>query len=152
MANGRWPIADGEKIKAIIYLPQWPVWRISKAMADEIDVTKRGREWEDATCDTMAAFDASRDPKEFLSEIYKEATNGNQHPANQIGKTLAKCSALFVRLSADQERIAKQLVSLTWALVGFTVALLVFTLYLYKDTHTLIKREQQTSRAQASHP
>jgi hypothetical protein len=96
------------------------------------EFTQRGREWDDRQCDEFAARDAARDPKEFLPEIYREANNGNQHPANQIAKTLSKCSALFVRLSDDQTKAAKRLERLTVAL---------FTLYLYRDTHALIQRE-----------
>ena len=32
------------------------------------DITKRGREWDDKHCDEFAAFDASREPKEFLPQ------------------------------------------------------------------------------------
>ena len=102
--------------------------------------TNRGREWDDAKCDELAAFDSSRDPKEFLPQIYREASNGNQHPANQVAKTLAKCSALFVRLSADQTRASKRLERLTVglfvltvAIVGLSVALLYYTIELHKD-------------------
>jgi len=87
--------------------------------------TNRGREWDDAKCDELAAF---------------EASNGNQHPANQVAKTLAKCSALFVRLSADQTRASKRLERLTVglfvltvAIVGLSVALLYYTIELHKD-------------------
>ena len=116
------------------------------------DDTKRGREWDDRQCDEFATFDANRDPKEFLPHIYREASNGNQHPANQIAKTLSKCSALFVRLSADQEKTARRLIYLTWALVAMTAALLIFTIYLYKDTHLLIQREKPTTEHEAKKP
>src|SRR5438105_4080736 len=95
--------------------------------------TQRDREWNDAECDKFAAFDASRDPKEFLPEIYREASNGNQHPANQIAKTLAKCSALFVRLSADQAKSARKLECLTVVLLIFTVVIALLTAVLSYD-------------------
>ena len=95
--------------------------------------TNRGREWDDKQCDEFAAFDASRDPKEFLPHIYREASNGNQHPANQIAKTLAKCSALFVRLTADQARAARKLEVLTYVIAVFTVVIAILTGVLVYD-------------------
>jgi len=89
----------------------------------------------------LADHDLPRDPKEFLREIYKEAYNAKQDPDARISKVLGKCSALFSRLSADQEKIAKKLVYLTWALVALTTVLLFFTIVLYKDTHQLTQHE-----------
>ncbi len=90
------------------------------------------------------AADFDSDPKDLLFEIYKESLYEEQNDAGRISKTIAKASTLFARLSADQERIARRLLCLTWALVALTFALLVFTVYLYKDTHLLIQREQAT--------
>jgi hypothetical protein len=97
------------------------------------DITKRGREWDDKQCDEFAAFDASREPKEFLPQIYREASNGNQHPDARIAKTLAKCSALFVRLSADQAKAARKLEVLTIVIVVFTIIIALLTAILSYD-------------------
>jgi len=110
------------------------------------------REWNDAQCEEFAAFDSAREPKEFLPQIYREATNGDQAPDARIAKTLAKCSALFIRLSDDQARASKRLERLTFGLILLTLALLIFTAYLYKDTHFLIQREQAATPHQVKNP
>src|SRR5438874_2129522 len=69
----------------------------------------RKPEWTDEQATEFALFDASRDPKEFLPQIYREASNAAQDPDARISKTLAKCSALFVRLSDEQARSARRL-------------------------------------------
>jgi len=64
------------------------------------------------------------EPKEFLPEIYREASNAAQDPDARISKTLAKCSALFVRLSNEQAKTAHRLDVYTRWLIVLTVALL----------------------------
>ncbi len=108
--------------------------------------TKRGREWDDRQCDEFAAFDASRDPKEFLPQIYREASNGDQHPANQIAKTLAKCSSLFVHLSSRQERVHRSIRYLTAWLVVLTVAIVGLTVVLVCYTAKLIQHEKEVNQ------
>ena len=66
-----------------------------------VDPTRKP-ESTDKQAAAFALFDASRDPKEFLPEIYHEASNAAQDPDTRISKTLAKCSALFVKLSEEQ--------------------------------------------------
>ena len=44
------------------------------------------------------------------------------------------------------ERQTRQLVYLTWAIVGLTAVLLFFTMYLYKDAHAAAKREQTSQQ------
>ena len=85
------------------------------------------------------------DVKEQLFDIYKESLYDDQDGSARIAKTIAKACTLMARLSADQERTAKKIVRLTWGLIGLTVALLAFTVYLYKDTHLLVEREQAAS-------
>jgi type VI protein secretion system component VasF len=114
--------------------------------------TTRGREWDDAKCDELATFDASRDPKEFLPHIYREATNGNQHPANQVAKTLAKCSALLVHLAAKQERIHRGIRALTVVLVLLTVVLAALTALLYYETRLGNQAPQLHQQAPPQHP
>jgi hypothetical protein len=113
---------------------------------------KDGRELDDEQCARAVDIDLDRPPKELLAEIYKEATNENQKPDARIAKTAAKASALFARLSADQERIARRLIYLTVALVALTATLLVFTIYLYKDTHFQIQREQTAAPPKVKNP
>jgi hypothetical protein len=113
---------------------------------------KDGRELDDEQSARAVDIDFDRPPKELLTEIYKEATNENQKPDARIAKTVAKASTLFARLSADQERIARKLIYLTVALVFLTAALLMFAVYLYKDTHFQIQREQTAAPHEEKHP
>jgi hypothetical protein len=99
------------------------------------DPSKRKREWSDAECAYFAALDSSSDPKEFLTQIYREASNGNQDPDARIAKTLAKCSALFVRLSDDQTRMSKRLEKYTFWLILLTVILSILTAYLCVEAY-----------------
>ena len=87
--------------------------------------TSRKPEWTDEQAAQFALFDASRDPKEFLPEIYREASNAAQDPDARIAKTLAKCSALFVHLSAKQTELSQRLDLYTRWLIGLTIVLLV---------------------------
>lgn len=113
---------------------------------------KDGRELNNEQCIRAVDIDFDRPPKELLAEIYKEATYENQKPDARIAKTLAKCSTLFARLSADQEKIARNLIYLTVALVVLTTAIFVFTVYLYKDTHFQIQREQTAAPHEEKNP
>ncbi|HAF13079.1 MAG TPA: hypothetical protein DCK99_05135 [Blastocatellia bacterium] len=60
------------------------------------------------------------------------------------------CVLTVVSLAADKH--SRRLVRLTWALLIFTVALLLFTIFLYQDAHTLTKREQASIPNSAEHP
>ena len=86
------------------------------------------------------------DIKEQLFDIYKEAMHEPQNDAARISKTMAKTATLMARLSRDQERTARRLVFLTWTLVGLTFVLLIFTMYLYTDTHSLAEREKSAQK------
>ena len=94
-------------------------------MAESSSPPPRKPEWTDEQATEFALRDSSRDPKEFLPEIYREASNAAQDPDARISKTLAKCSALFVRLSDDQARAARRLDVFTRWLIALTVALFV---------------------------
>jgi hypothetical protein len=85
----------------------------------------RKPEWTDAQATQFSLFDASRNPKEFLPEIYREASNAAQDPDARIAKTLAKCSALFVHLSAKQTELSKRIDLYTRWLIGLTVVLII---------------------------
>ena len=82
-----------------------------------------------------ADFDSAREPQEFLREIYKEANNSQQDPDARISKVLGKCSALFVRLSADQQRAARKLEKLTWVLIVLPAAITLLTVILCYDVY-----------------
>lgn len=92
------------------------------------------------------------DVKEQLFDIYKESMHEGQNDAGRISKTIAKASTLFARLSADQERTARKLFYLTWALLVVTVALFAYTVFLYKDSHTLLQHEQTAAQHEAHKP
>jgi hypothetical protein len=89
----------------------------------------RKSEWTDEQARKFALFDASRDSREFLPEIYREASNADQDPDARISKTLAKCSALFVKLSDEQAKAAHRLDVFTRWLIALTVALIVLTAF-----------------------
>jgi len=71
----------------------------------------------------VRAIRCSRDAKEFLPEIYREPSNAAQDPDARISKTLAKCSALFVRLSEEQATLAHRIDFYTRWLIVLTVML-----------------------------
>jgi hypothetical protein len=50
------------------------------------------------------------------------------------------------------ERQTGWLIKLTWAIVVLTIGLLAFTVYLYKDTHALIQREEAAKSHEAKKP
>lgn len=54
-------------------------------------------------------------------------------------------SEIFVAASQLGEISTRRIVHLTWALVALTFGLLIFTVFLYKDTHQMIQREKQTN-------
>jgi len=109
------------------------------------NTNNRKNEWTDQQCDDFAAFDAAREPKEFLPQIYREANNAVQDPDARIAKTLMKCSALFIRLSADQDKRASLLEKLTKRLLAYTLALLALTFVIACLTIYLCYREHQAS-------
>jgi hypothetical protein len=101
------------------------VWLTIDFMAD----IHRKPEWTDEQARDFALFDASRDPKEFLPEIYREASNADPDPDARVSKTLAKCSALFVRLSDEHAKAVHRLDVFTRWLIGLTIALIVLTAF-----------------------
>jgi hypothetical protein len=56
-------------------------------------------------------------------------------------QALHKFACLLVIIAKEADIQTRRIVRLTWALVGLTGALLLFTWFLYKDTHVLIQRE-----------
>jgi hypothetical protein len=114
------------------------------------DDTEKYRKWVD---DNFAS-----DAKEQLFDIYKEAlydaTNdpSDQNGAGRISKTIAKASTLLARLVHDQEKTAKKLLYLTWALAGLTFVLLLFTVALYYDTHKLVEHENLNEHRELQKP
>ena len=69
-------------------------------------------------------------------------------PTNPAFKTrialqaLHKVGCLLPVVSATADKQSRRIVRLTWALLVFTAMLFLFTIFLYKDTHTLAKHEE----------
>ena len=61
-------------------------------------------------------------------------------------------NVLALRISEVAEISTRRIVRLTWALVALTAALLIFTVYLYKDTHALVEREQTAQSHDTKNP
>ncbi len=89
-------------------------------------------------------MDQARKPRDVLRFI----------ELNPSGDHYVRLAAhvLNVRISEIDEISTKRIVRLTWALVALTAALLVFTVYLYKDTHALIEREQTAQPHESKNP
>ena len=56
---------------------------------------------------------------------------------------MARCARLGALNAELAEISTRRIVRLTWALVALTAALLIYTIFLYKDTHQLIQSEKQ---------
>ena len=67
-------------------------------------------------------------------------------------EALRKFACVLTVTSRAADRQTRRIVALTWALVLLTVALLAFTVFLYKDTHALIQREKTQSPQHAETP
>ena len=64
----------------------------------------------------------------------------------------ARIGELMAAISEQAELSTRRIVRLTFGLLVLTAALLDFTVYLYKDTHALIHREQTGSPQLEKHP
>ena len=101
----------------------------------------------------LADTDCSRDPKEFLREIYKEAYNNEQDGCDQISKVMMKVSALLIRISADHEEIHRSIRRWTVWLVALTIVLSFLTAGLFaKEAYHVYKEYQLAHQRQAKHP
>jgi hypothetical protein len=67
-------------------------------------------------------------------------------------EALRKFACVLTVTSRAADRQTRRIVGLTWALVLLTLALLAFTVFLYKDTHALIQREKAQSPPHAEAP
>jgi hypothetical protein len=65
-------------------------------------------------------------------------------------QALHKFACVLTVVSDAADKQSRRIVGLTWALLIFTAALLVFTVFLYMDTHALVHQEQ-TSTPHAEH-
>ena len=89
-----------------------------------------------------------------LDRLAKEATSVGNPKANAIALITAirKFADIQCILSDQADVQTRRIVRLTWALVALTVALLIFTVYLYKDTHALVEREQKAQTHESKNP
>jgi hypothetical protein len=98
--------------------------------------------------------DLQKSAQQLLDEM-EQLITGSQNPAfnTRIAmQTLHKFASVLAVVSIAADKHSRRLVRLTWALLGFTVALFLFTIFLYKDTHALAQREQTPTPRSAEHP
>ena len=79
---------------------------------------------------------------EDVAKSAEKLTGQLDRLVDQIG-VLVLISEEQKKLAAKLEGQTKTLIRLTWAVVIFSIALLLFTAALYWDTHTQIQRDQQ---------
>lgn len=108
--------------------------------------TNRVREKTVEEASKLADVDSRRDPKEFIREIYKEAYNNQQDGHDQVSKVLMKCSALFVRLTADLESVHRSIRRWTILLFVPTAAVVVLTIALVYYTAKLVQHEEKPAQ------
>lgn len=94
--------------------------------------------------------------KRLLAELAKVNAQSFQQADVLTGictQLIAQYALLSFFVSAKQTehmgnlvKHSERLVKLTWAIIILTVGLLFFTVYLYKDTHTLIQHENATKQ------
>src|SRR6266516_864319 len=65
---------------------------------------------------------------------------------------LSKLAEVATNNALRLERVHHRTMRLTWVLAVLTAALLAFTVFLYKDTHALVQREQARQHHDAHHP
>jgi hypothetical protein len=85
---------------------------------------------------------------EHLDKLALEGTSISNPKANTIALITAirKLAGIQSILSDLADLQTRRIVRLTWALVVLTTALLVFTVYLFKDTHTGTARTDRQPR------
>jgi len=93
------------------------------------------------------ANDLNKKPSELIADMQQlAAAAAKQLDAaynTQKGmQALHKFACLLVIIAKEADIQTRRIVRLTWALVGLTGALLLFTCFLYKDTHVLTQRER----------
>jgi hypothetical protein len=82
-----------------------------------------------------------------LEKLATEGTSVTNPKANAIALIIAirELAGIQSILSDLADLQTRRIVRLTWVLVALTSALLIFTAYLYQDTHALIQREKARS-------
>src|SRR5438045_978273 len=91
-------------------------------------------------------LDERRQPREILRFIKASPSPEHNHTVHLATQTLN------VRISEIADVSTRRIVRLTWALLIFTAALLIFTIFLYKDTHADIQQRTLTEHHEAQHP
>ncbi len=83
----------------------------------------------------------------LLAEIKDISDNRSSQYGSDV-QTLSRFAQLLSVISDEQsqsaakvERQTDKLIALTWGIVVLTGVLLLFTIVLYKDTHTLVEHE-----------
>ena len=87
---------------------------------------------------------------DLRAEIKKDIELPQPWKAEQ--RLAARIGELMAAISEQSELSTRRIVRLTVGLLILTAALLVFTVYLYKDTHALAQHEQTGSPDVVKHP
>jgi hypothetical protein len=91
-----------------------------------------------------AAEDLSKSLPQLLADVHDESTRAVERNSAALARTIARFAALLGVLSIQADAQSRRIVRLTRALVGLTIALLIFTAYLSYDAYLKNKRIDQT--------
>ena len=94
----------------------------------------------------------SPEAHKIVEELDKLKAIYQPEGAIKTSQQMPHLARLLIHIADDMDRQTRRIIRLTWALVALTAALLLFTVYLYKDTHQLIQREQQTAAHETKNP
>src|SRR5260370_14067422 len=89
--------------------------------------------------------DLDKSGDQFVAEMRQLIVGGSSNPAVNTStamRALHKFACVLTVLSKAADKQTRRIIWLTWALLVFTAALFSFTVFLYKDTHALVKHEQ----------
>jgi hypothetical protein len=92
------------------------------------------------------AEDLEKEVPELLADIHEESVRAVERNSAALARTMAHFASLLSVLSKKADLQTRRIVRLTGALVGLTVALLLFTSYLSYDAYLKSKRVEQGNK------
>lgn len=106
------------------------------------------------------AEDLRKPVHQLLTDIHEESIRAYAADSSAITRTLARFASLLSVLSEQAEKqsregikqaqkavdLTRKIAWLTWGLVGLTLALLIFTIYLAQDVYRAREREKAAER------
>jgi hypothetical protein len=94
-----------------------------------------------------AAEDLEKSVPQLLADIHDESGRAVERNSAALARTIARFAALLGVLSRKADIQTARIVRLTRALVGLTVALLLFTSYLSYDAYLKNKRVEKAYKS-----